>query len=111
MHFGDIAAQIESATFDKRPVNLQAVHNELIRHAQFILIGRGIYALEEWGYEKGTVAEVVEKLLKENKELDLDEIVDAVLKKRQVKRITIVLALKNNTKFERIGRRRYKLKS
>lgn len=110
MHFSQIAERIEEATFDKRPVNLQAVHNELIRHPQFVLIGRGIYALEEWGYEKGTVAQVVEKLLKDKKELDLDEIVDEVLKKRQVKRITIVLALKNNDKFERVGRKRYKLK-
>lgn len=111
MHFNDIAAQIADAKFDNRPVNIQAVHNELIRHDQFILIGRGIYALEEWGYESGTVSAVIVRVLKENGELSQDEIVEKVLEKRQVKKITIVLALKNGEKFERVGRKRYKLKS
>lgn len=111
MHFMDIAEKISAVGFDKRKVNLQAVHNELIRHDHFILIGRGIYALAEWGYERGTVAEVIESLLHEKKELSQDEIIEMVLSKRQVKKITIILALKNNSKFERVGRRRYKLKS
>ena len=111
MHFVDICEKITEADFDNRRVNLQAVHNELIRHEQFILIGRGIYALVEWGYERGTVAEVVEKILTEKGELSQDEIVDAVLEKRQVKKITIVLALKNDSKFVRVGRKRYKIKA
>lgn len=110
LHFGEIAEQIEKNNFDVRKVNVQAVHNELIRHEQFVLIGRGIYALAEWGYEPGTVSEVVQAILKEHKELDQDEIVDLVLKHRQVKKITIVLALKNNKLFERVGRKRYRLK-
>ncbi|MBI5753836.1 hypothetical protein HZA40_01685 [Candidatus Peregrinibacteria bacterium] len=111
MHFAAIAEKIDHANFDKRTVNVQAVHNELIRHDQFVLIGRGIYALAEWGYEKGTVAEVIEKVLREHKELDQDKIVDLVLKQRDVKRITIILALKNDRKFARIGRRVYKMKT
>ncbi len=110
MHFTDIANTIEDKDFDGRKVNLQAVHNELIRHEQFVLIGRGIYALSEWGYEKGTVAEVVEKILAEKGEMDQDEIISQVMKKRQVKTITIVLALKNSKKFTRVGRHRYALK-
>lgn len=111
MHFTNITEKIAQFSFDNRPVNLQAVHNELIRHDQFVLIGRGIYALRDWGYERGTVAEVIESILKEKQELDQDEVVDLVMKKRQVKKITIVLALKNSEKFERIGRRRYKLRA
>jgi len=110
MHFSDIASKIENSEFDKRQVNMQAVHNELIRHDQFILIGRGIYALEEWGYESGTVSAVIEKLLSGAKELSQEEIVDGVLAKRQVKKITIILALKNGNQFERVGRKRYRLK-
>lgn len=110
IHFSSIAERIGQADFDVRKVNVQAVHNELIRHDQFVLIGRGIYALAEWGYEKGTVAEVIEKILKDHKELEQDKIVDLVLKQRDVKKITIVLALKNDRKFARIGRRVYKLK-
>lgn len=110
MHFSLIAEKIAGANFDQRKVNLQAVHNELIRHDQFVLIGRGIYALAEWGYESGTVAEVVEKILSEHKELDQDKIVDLVLKQRDVKKITIILALKNGRKFARTGRKMYRLK-
>jgi transcriptional regulator len=109
MHFNAIAEKISGAKFDQRDVNIQAVHNELIRHDQFVLIGRGIYALSDWGYEKGTVSDVIECILKEKKELNIDEIIDAVLEKRQIKRITIMLALKDSNKFERIGRKRYKL--
>ena len=110
LHFSAIAEMIEAAGFDSRKINLQAVHNELIRHPQFVLIGRGIYALKEWGYEKGTVADVIHRILKEKGELSQDQIIKQVLKQRQVKEITIVLALKNNSKFERVGRKVYKLK-
>lgn len=111
MHFTEIANGISSLGFDNRPLNVQAVHNELIRHGQFVLIGRGIYALDEWGYESGTVLDVIERLLEEKKELSQEEIIDKVLKQRHVKKITIVLALKNDQKFERVGRKRYKLRS
>lgn len=111
MHFTGIAKKISQANFDSRPINVQAVHNELIRHDSFVLIGRGIYALSEWGYERGTVAEVIKKILDARKELDQDEVVDLVMKQRQVKKITILLALKNNKNFSRVGRRRYKVKS
>lgn len=111
MHFGLISEKISNANFDNRKVNLQAVHNELIRHDQFVLIGRGIYALAEWGYESGTVAEVIEKILSEHKKLDQDKILELVLKQRNVKKITIILALKNGKKFTRIGRKMYCLKS
>lgn len=110
MHFVDIAQRISEAKFDGRSVNLQAVHNELIRYGSFVLIGRGIYALQEWGYEKGTVSDVIEEILTGKKELSSDKIVDFVLQKRQVKKITILLALKNGKKFERVGRNVYRLR-
>jgi hypothetical protein len=110
MHFNSIAERIMSEKFDTRSVNVQAVHNELIRHEQFVLIGRGIYALSDWGYSKGTVSDVIYDILKNNGEMNLDEIIDEVLKKRQIKRITVLLALKNSSKFERVGRKRYCVK-
>jgi len=111
LHFNNISEKISKANFDQRSVNVQAVHNELIRHDNFILIGRGIYALGEWGYESGTVAEVIVKMLTGGKELDQEEIISKVMQQRQVKKITIVLALKNGDKFERVGRKRYKVKA
>lgn len=110
MHFVDIANAIVDAQFDRKNVNLQAVHNELIRHSDFILIGRGIYALKEWGFSSGTVAEIITSILKGKDQLSEQEIIEEVLKQRQVKPITIILNLKNKPRFIRVGRKRYALK-
>lgn len=110
MHYVDISNRIAGSSFDRKIVNVQAVHNELIRYPQFILIGRGIYALDEWGYTSGTVADVITEILEEAKKpLSREEVVDGVLKRRQVKKITILLNLKNKPQFERVGRDKYKL--
>ncbi len=109
MHFVDIANQIMTHDFDDKSVNLQAVHNELIRYPQFVLIGRGIYALEEWGYEHGTTKDVIISLLKKKKVMSEADIVKKVLEKRKVKPITISLSLKNHPEFIRVGRKRYQL--
>lgn len=109
LHFVEIANRIIEMRFDSKRVNLQAVHNELIRCGDFVLIGRGIYALKEWGYQSGTVLDVIEGILKERREMEQEEIVKAVLERRQVKRITILLALKNAEKFTRVGRKQYRL--
>ncbi|HBB02949.1 TPA: hypothetical protein DCZ16_04115 [Candidatus Peregrinibacteria bacterium] len=109
LHFRDITSTIIKEKFDHKPVNLQAVHNELIRWEDFILIGRGIYALKEWGYSKGTVKDIITTLLSKKKEMDRDDIIKEVLKQRQVKKITILLSLSNNKEFKRVGRRVYTL--
>jgi len=109
MHFRDISAKISSLNFDDRKINVQAVHNELIRCDSFILIGRGIYALADWGYQKGTVADVIVDLFKDVSEMSRDDIVEKVLAVRHVKKITVILALKNGKRFERVGRNFYKL--
>src|SRR5437899_1505518 len=59
LHFQDIAKHVRGLVSAKRDVTVQAVHNELIKDVRFILIGRGIYALAEWGYTPGTVAEII----------------------------------------------------
>jgi len=110
LHFIEIGNIIQSSNFDKKRLNMQAVHNELIRHPEFVLIGRGIYALKEWGYSHGTVAEVIESILKGRDSMSEEEIIAEVLKKRQVKKITIILNLKNKPRFVRIGRKQYALK-
>lgn len=110
LHFVDIVNKITELSFDNKQINLQAVHNELIRHEQFVLIGRGIYALKDWGFKEGTVADIIEDVLEDGKPKSQDTIVKEVLKQRQVKKITIILNLKNKPQFERIGREQYKLK-
>lgn len=110
LHFVEIANRIIELRFDNKRVNLQAVHNELIRCGDFILIGRGIYALKEWGFSSGTVKDVILDLLREHGDMDQDQIVVKVLERRQVKRITILLALKDDSQFVRTGRKHYALK-
>lgn len=109
LHFVEIANKIAESGFDKKVVTTQAVHNELIRYDQFVLVGRGLYALKEWGYKKGTVADVIEDLLRKKSPMTKQEIIQGVLKQRQVKKGTISLNLQKNPKFVRVGRAVYKL--
>jgi hypothetical protein len=107
LHFIDIANKISEAGFDKKVVTTQAVHNELIRYDQFVLVGRGLYALKSWGFKKGTVSDVIEDLLKKKSPLRKQEIIKGVLKQRQVKKGTISLNLQKNPDFVRVGRAMY----
>ncbi len=109
LHFQKIADIIKASKFDSKRVNVQAVHNELIRNDNFILIGRGIYALKDWGYKTGTVSDVIEGILADGTARTREEITKAVLEQRQVKTITIYLNLKNKPKFARVGRDKYTL--
>ena len=110
LHFSDIAEHISKLEVKQRQVTVQAVHNELIKDPRFVLIGRGIYALAEWGYTPGTVADIIVDILKEESPLHKDEIVRRVLGRRQVKTATIVLNLQEKDQFERVAKATYKLK-
>jgi len=109
LHFVEIANRIAETGFDKKMVTVQAVHNELIRYDQFVLVGRGLYALSIWGYEPGTVSDVIEKLLEKNGAMPKKKIVEMVLKQRKVKIGTISLNLQKNPHFIRVGRAVYDL--
>lgn len=109
LHFVEIANKITEAGFDKKVVTTQAVHNELIRYDQFVLVGRGLYTLKEFGFSKGTVADVIEGLLKKKSPMTKQEIIEGVLKQRQVKKGTISLNLQKNPQFVRVGRAVYQL--
>jgi len=108
LHFVEIANKITEAGFDKKVVTTQAVHNELIRYDQFVLVGRGLYTLKEFGYSKGTVADVIEGLLKKKSPMTKQEIIEGVMKQRHVKKGTISLNLQKNSQFVRVGRAVYK---
>jgi hypothetical protein len=107
LHFMDIANRIREARFDHKNVTVQAVHNELIRYPQFVLVGRGLYALKEWGYEPGTVADVIERILREKGPLSKREIIAEVARQRTVKVGTISLNLQKMPYFVRVGRAVY----
>lgn len=109
LHFNEVAKRINNIGLCKKSVTVEAVHNELIRFHRFVLVGRGIYALKEWGYPVGTVADLIESLLLNKKQMTKHEIVTAILKQRIVKQGTISLNLQKYPQFERIGRAVYTL--
>ena len=110
MHFNEIADAIKDSDFKRKDVTTQAIHNELIKDKRFVLIGRGIYALKEWGYKKGTVADIISEVLREAGEpLHRDEIVKRVLKSRFVKETTILLNLQGKSQFKRVAKATYEL--
>ena len=111
LHFMEIANRIREATFDHKNVTVQAVHNELIRYPEFVLVGRGLYALKDWGYEPGTVADVIERILKDKGPLTKKEIIAEVAKQRTVKVGTISLNLQKMPYFKRVGRAVYAFES
>jgi hypothetical protein len=98
MHFNEVAKQI-TAQF-KRKANPATTHNELIKDDRFVLVGRGIYALTEWGYRPGITREIIEAVLKKQGPLSKDEIMEKVLKERQVKPNTVLVNLKNPKFFK-----------
>ncbi|MBZ9569812.1 hypothetical protein KJA16_02735 [Patescibacteria group bacterium] len=97
LHFTEVTQLINNSKFRKisRPVALpQTVHNELIKDPRFVLVGRGLYALKEWGYVPGVVKDIVSMILKEEKRpLTKEEIIERVLKQRVVKVNTILINL------------------
>jgi hypothetical protein len=110
MHFNEISEAIKSSDFKRKDVTTQAIHNELIKDKRFVLIGRGIYALREWGYKKGTVADIISEVLREARQpLHRDEIVKRVLKSRFVKETTILLNLQSKPQFKRVAKATYEL--
>lgn len=109
MHFSEIADHIKKSDFKRKDVTTQAIHNELIKDDRFVLVGRGIYALNEWGYAKGTVADVIENILREESPLHRDEIINRVLKVRHVKPTTIILNLQGKEQFKRVAKATYAL--
>lgn len=110
MHFSAIAKSIKDSDFKRRDVTTQAIHNELIKDKRFVLIGRGIYALDTWGFSKGTVSDIIADVLKKaNEPLHRDEIVKRVLKSRQVKETTILLNLQSKPQFKRVAKATYAL--
>ena len=111
LHFVEITNGINRLWQSNRIANNQTVHNELIKDDRFVLIGRGIYALKEWGYSAGTVLDVIIGILKENGDkMEKGAIIQEVLKKRKVKNNTIVLNLQNKECFEKLPNGAYGLK-
>jgi len=99
MHFSEVAKAISE--FFAKDAHPATVHNELIKDERFVLVGRGLYALEGWGYRPGIVREIIKKILESEKALPREEIIKRVLKERHVKENTVLVNLQNNKYFKR----------
>lgn len=100
LHFLEAATLIRDL-ITKKQVHAQTVHNELIKDSRFVLVGRGTYGLAEWGYEPGTVRDIITRALKVGP-LTKEDIIEQVLGKRQVKSNTILINLQNKRFFKKL---------
>jgi len=105
MHFREVAKAIQD-TFGKK-THVATTHNELIKDPRFVLVGRGYYALSEWGYKPGVVRDVISEIIKKEGPLTKDEVVERVLKERFLKKNTILVNLQNSKYFKKLPDGRY----
>lgn len=99
IHFTEVARAIEKMF--GRKAHVATTHNELIKDKRFVLVGRGLYALAEWGYMSGVVRDVIAKILEKHGPLSKQQIFDKVLKERYVKENTISVNLQNKKHFKK----------
>jgi hypothetical protein len=105
LHFSDVAKEISNRF--GRPAHVATCHNELIKDDRFVLVGRGLYALSQWGYSRGTVRDIIKSILERQGPLTKAEIVNMVAKERYVKESTISVNLQNGKFFKRSSEGRY----
>lgn len=109
LHFRHIAKKINEAKFDNRKALEATVHNELIKDPRFVLVGRGIYGLAEFGHKPGTAREVIKRILKEKGPMRVEQVVNLVKQERFLKDNTILLNLQNRKNFKKLPDGRYYL--
>ncbi|HXF44128.1 MAG TPA: sigma factor-like helix-turn-helix DNA-binding protein [Candidatus Paceibacterota bacterium] len=107
LHFSDIAKLITKTGLSKKAAHVQTVHNELIKDDRFVLVGRGIYALGEHGFDPGTVRELISRFLKKRGPMTASQVIRLVNEQRILKENTILLNLQNKRYFKRLDDGRY----
>ena len=113
LHFTEVAQLIDKFEYNlpNKKTYPQTVHNELIKDGRFVLVGRGTYALAEWGYVPGTIKDIITKVLSEKSEpLHKDEVVKQVLAQRLVAKNTVLMNLNNRKHFEKDSQDKYFLR-
>ena len=109
LHFKKVSEEI-AKVFHKK-INTATTHNELIKDNRFVLVGRGTYALKEWGHTEGLVRDVIIDIMKKNgSALSKIEIIQKVLEKRMVKANTVVINLQDKKYFKKDKDGKYFLK-
>lgn len=107
MHFKEVSSAIRNLFGHK--AHTATTHNELIKDGRFVLVGRGLYALTEWGYTAGVVKDVLKQIIEKEGPLTKEEIIDRVRKERYVKDNTIMVNLQDTNLFKRLSNGAYTL--
>jgi len=107
IHFREVAKVITEVF--KIKAHVATCHNELIKDPRFVLVGRGLYALTEWGYMSGVVKDVIKKIIEKNGPLAKAEVVEKVMKERYVKENTIIINLQNPKYFKKNKEGKYEV--
>ncbi len=107
IHFREVAKLITELF--KKKAHVATTHNELIKDPRFVLVGRGLYALSEWGYMSGVVKDVIKGIIEKSGPITKDEIIKKVLKERYVKENTIMVNLQNPKFFKKLKDGKYDL--
>jgi hypothetical protein len=113
LHFTKVAELIDKLEYNlpNKKTYSQTVHNELIKDGRFVLVGRGTYALADWGFVPGTIKDIIIKVLKDkNEPLHRDELVKQVLAQRLVAKNTVLMNLNNKKYFDKDSNDRYFLR-
>lgn len=114
LHFRKITELIDQLQCDNpsdKKAHPQTVHNELIKDPRFVLVGRGTYALRDWGYAPGTIKDIISSFLqKQQKGALREDVVKEVLAQRLVAKNTVLINLNNKKYFKRDPEGRYFLK-
>jgi hypothetical protein len=110
LHFTDVAKMIDKLEYNQpnKKTYAQTVHNELIKDSRFVLVGRGTYALSEWGYTPGTIKDVIVKVLQTtNQPMHKDDVVKEVLAQRMVAKNTVLMNLNIKNNFDKDDKGNY----
>jgi len=99
MHFKEVTDAI-SKTFGRKS-HYATTHNELIKDSRFVLVGRGLYALSEWGYKTGIARDVIKDIIKKEGPMTKEDVVEKVMKERYFKKNTILVNLANSKYFKK----------
>lgn len=103
LHFREIEkklkyfSQLDDKTIHfnwRKNYSLDSIKNELIRHDEFILVGRGTYALKEWNIIGGTAKDLILKILKEEKKIEREKLWQKISQYRQIKKSSFLIYLK-----------------
>jgi len=112
LHFRTITEFIDKLELSspEKKAHAQTVHNELIKDNRFVLVGRGTYALKDWGYFPGTIKDVITKVLTEKQGAGQEDVVKEVLSQRLVAKNTVLINLNNKKYFQKTPEGKYFLR-